>query len=210
MSCLTIDRRNAARKTKPMPTMRMKLAAIFLIFAAATSAPVAAQVPTESDPGRCAALNMAHYYLRCGLMSYDMHKFMSIQIDEAKGKASKEQHDAAALMARHTNGFIQVATNFYKEAGRELTPEIVQARRKVNHKEIESVLEWYVTRQFAIMSALAKGKKPADAKPHPLLELCALPNLGGEIYDPNKIQARYEGMVAEAKQLRNSQPNCVR
>jgi hypothetical protein len=166
--------------------------------------PTNAQGAPESDPQKCAHINLAHYYLRCANVNNAILGLIQYGI-KGSSQTKKETRDYAAAMEDLVNDFAEMSANLYQRAGKKLTKEALEARARADKKDIDAAVEVYLSG--------AKGPKPkadADSNPNHVVNLCAIPVLGHEIRDSDKLNARFLKFEHEARQLLAKQSSCLK
>jgi hypothetical protein len=153
----------------------------------------------ETDPAKCAMINLANYYLRCA----DINAKLGMLLGDGNSSAPKVRK-AVKLVEELKMDFLAVAVSLYKVSGSELTVDVMKERTKQNQPYVEAAVIEFLEQTRATIN----GRKPAPGTS--MVDLCTRPQLGTEIRDATRLDARLKEFVAEANQLRASQASCIK
>jgi hypothetical protein len=167
--------------------------------------PTNAQGAPESDPQKCAYINLAHYYFRCANVNNAILGLLEDGLKRNPAGASQTQHEAATVIKTLMNEYIGISLHLYKLAGRGLTPDIASARQRADEKDVVAAVDEWLKRTLAGIK-----REKVMPKPGHVLELCARPSLGQEIKDNDRVNARLLLFQQEAKQLLSKQQSCLK
>ena len=180
----------------------MLLALSLLVFSAPNGA--RAQERVENDPGKCAAINLAHYYMICAGINTAIHVMLKSDADKRGARASKKEREAVTITKENVGDFLQAASNLYKFAGRTLTVDDSDAQTKIHMPHVHAALEEYAEQ---VRQEIMGDRKPE--KPN-MYRLCTRHVLGAEIRDANKLNAKLKEYLREAEQLLQKQKSCLK
>lgn len=159
---------------------------------------------TETDPSRCAIINLAHYYLICADINTELHAYINQKVPKDLARATKIERESVKITKDLERDFISAAYDLYAQAGRKLTPEVVSVRMQSNKADVKAALEEYAQR----VKQQILGERAAP-KPN-MFALCTQQVLGAEIRDQEKLNRRFNEYVREANQLLQKQKSCIK
>jgi hypothetical protein len=174
------------------------LVCLLLLMVARDGAYAQASAP-ESNPNKCAMLNLAHFYLKCARLNDALIGLIS------NPSAGGEVRKAVKVSEAARTAFISVAFNLYKIAGRELTPEVLAERRNQDEPDVASGLEEFLR---TVQNRVARKK--AKLNPTNVLYQCTGPAINEEIKTEAKVRERLGRYRIEADELIKKKPSCIR
>jgi hypothetical protein len=159
----------------------------------ALASPAIAQQGSMSEFEQCAFMNLAHYYLKCAHVQghlLSMLEGRDAKLPKKEREALKKNTgDRQVLMGE----FVQLSSDLYKLAGKELTAEIMLEKGQLNSSEMKMFAD--------------EIKRPG---PSTMWGRCERNELGQEIRDDEKVSARLRQYLREAKDADAKNKSCLK